>query len=163
MERLILLRHGKAENEAPSGEDFDRALTERGRHDSALVGLALAQAGFSPDIVIVSPAARARQTWEAMAYIFPGAEVVFDKALYNAEPNVILASAEGKGGDEPTVMVVAHNPGLHQLALMFAHRMKDAPDRTRLNAGFPTGAAAAFNFKAERFVMLTPKALGGGS
>jgi len=163
MERLILLRHGKAEANASSGNDFDRGLTERGQADSAIVALALAQAGFSPDLVIVSPAARARQTWEAMAYIFPGAEVVFAKTLYNAEPDVILAEAESRGAEEPTVMVVAHNPGLHQLSLTLAFRLKDSPDRQKLNAGFPTGAAAAFDLKGQRFSMFTPKALGGGA
>ena len=162
MERLILLRHGKAESEAPSGEDFDRALTERGERDSAIVALALAQAGVAPDLVIVSPAARARQTWEAMAYIFPAAEVVYARTLYNAEPDTILAEAQTRGREEPTVMVVAHNPGLHQLALVLAHRMPESPDRKQLNAGFPTGAAAVLDLKAQRFSLFAPKALGGG-
>ena len=152
MERLILLRHGKAEAGSPSGEDFDRALTERGRRDAVL----MAQA-------IVSTAARARQTWEAAAPAFPRAEVVLTKALYNADPDAILAQAEAAGGAYGVVMVVAHNPGLHQLALDLLRRCKGSPDQERLHAGFPTGAAAAFDLAGKRFSMFTPKSLGGGA
>ena len=80
MDRLILLRHGKAEAHAASGQDFDRPLTERGRRDVALVARRLAEAGQVPDLVLVSPAARARETWEAMA------RAVFDLRAGGARP-----------------------------------------------------------------------------
>jgi phosphohistidine phosphatase len=163
MQRLILLRHGKAETGSPTGADFDRVLTERGRRDSALTAEALAAAGFVPDLVLVSPAARAAQTWEAARAQFPKAAVEVLRALYNAEPDAILAEAERAGADAGTVMVVAHNPGLHQLAVTLAQRGKDGPDRARLYAGFPTAAAAAFDLPARRLRMFTPKVLGGGA
>ena len=163
MERLILLRHGKAEAGSASGKDFDRALTGRGRRDSVLVAEALARAGFSPDLVLVSPAARADQTWQAAAPLFPNAQVQRVQALYNAEPETILAQAEARGFGLRTVMVTAHNPGLHQLAMTLAHRCGDGPERARIYAGFPTGAAAAFDFETGGLVLLTPKALGGGA
>ena len=75
MDRLILLRHGKAEADAPTGQDFDRALTGRGRRDAALVARELAEAGSAPDLVLVSPAVRAKETWEEAAPFFPGARV----------------------------------------------------------------------------------------
>jgi phosphohistidine phosphatase len=163
MERLILLRHGKAEASAPSGVDFDRSLTERGRRDSAMVANALADAGFAPDLALVSPAARAHQTWLAAQPVFPQAKVLLSRDLYNAEPETILALVEGKGAACGAVMVVAHNPGLHQLALMLAQRCQDGLDRARLNAGFPTAAAAAFDLGAGRLTLFTPKSLGGGA
>jgi phosphohistidine phosphatase len=163
MERLILLRHGKAETGSPTGVDFDRALTERGRRDSALTAKALAAAGFTPDLVLVSPAARAAETWEAAKAQFPKAEVVISRALYNAEPETILSEAEREGAGAATVMVVAHNPGLHQLAVTLAQRGKDGPDRARLLAGFPTAAAAAFDLSARTLLLVAPKALGGGA
>ena len=49
MDRLILLRHGKAEADAPTGQDFDRALTGRGRRDVALVARELAEGGLGPE------------------------------------------------------------------------------------------------------------------
>ena len=163
MQRLILLRHGKTEQHAPSGQDFDRVLTARGRCDSLLVAQALAHEGFSPDLALVSPAARALQTWQAAAPVFPKAKLVLTKALYNAEPEAILEQAQVQGADARTVMVVAHNPGLQELALSLAQGCQDAPDRAQLVVGFPTGAAAAFDLGAGRMTLLTPKALGGGA
>jgi phosphohistidine phosphatase len=163
MERLILLRHGKAEANAPSGRDFDRALTERGRSDAWLVAQALARSGFTPDLAIVSPAVRAQQTWDAAAEAFPGTPAVFVPTLYNAESDVLLAEAETRGQGHGAVLIVAHNPGLHQLAAALAQRCEHAPDRSKLNLGLPTGAAAAIDFVASRFALFTPKSLGGGA
>lgn len=163
MQRLILLRHGKAEASAPSGRDFDRVLTARGARDSLLAAQALAKDGFSPDLALVSPAARALQTWQAAAPVFPKAKVVMDKTLYDAEPEAILKAARTQGAGAQTVLVVAHNPGLHQLALTLAQNCPDAPDRAQLFAGFPTGAAAVFDLDAGRLALITPKALGGGA
>ena len=53
MQRLILLRHGKAEPDSESGEDFDRRLAPRGVRDSAAAGVTLADMGFRPDVALV--------------------------------------------------------------------------------------------------------------
>ena len=73
MRRLILFRHAKTEARPPGREDIDRVLLARGRSDAALIGQVLAKAGLSPDLVLVSPAARARETWACAAPAFPGA------------------------------------------------------------------------------------------
>ena len=65
MDRLILMRHGKAERHAAQGGDFERALAERGRQDVALIASALAAEDLSPDLVLVSAARRTRETWDA--------------------------------------------------------------------------------------------------
>ena len=164
MDRLILLRHGKAEADAPSGQDFDRALTDRGRRDVVLVARALADAGIAPDLVLVSPAARALQTWEAAAPVFPKAKVEPALALYDITPDEILLLARNDGEQARTVMVVGHNPGLGMLANLLSRQMQiSAETRTGLAHGFPTGAAAAIDFGGMALVLVTPKALGGGS
>src|SRR4051794_15320559 len=112
MDRLILLRHAKAASEAPSGDDFDRPLAPRGRREAQTVGAQLAELGLKPDIALVSPALRTRETWELVAEALGGAEVRFDPALYNAEASAIRRIAETAGSRGGTVIVVAHNPGL---------------------------------------------------
>jgi phosphohistidine phosphatase len=162
MDRLILLRHGKAEADAPSGQDFDRTLTARGRSDAALVARRLAEAGHAPDLVLVSPAARAKETWEAVAPFFPNARVEWAPMLYHIDPQGILDLAQGQ--DARTVMVVGHNPGLGELAAYLARKVGPADV-----AGFPTAAAAIIAFdpadpkRARAFELHTPKALGGGA
>jgi phosphohistidine phosphatase len=161
MDRLILLRHGKAEADAPSGQDFDRTLTGRGRRDVALVARQLAEAGQAPDLALVSPAARARETWEAAAPFFPAARVEWAPMLYQIDPREILDLAFDQ--TPRAVMVVGHNPGLGQLAAFLARGLGGGDLR-----GFPTGAAAVVDFapesrSAQAFALYMPKALGGGA
>jgi phosphohistidine phosphatase len=160
MDRLILLRHGKAEADAASGQDFDRALTDRGRRDAALVARALAEAGAEPDLVLVSPAARAAQTWDAVAPAFPRAKVESALALYDISPDDILRLAMAEAAR--TVMVVGHNPGLGQLAAWLAQEAPASEDRQRMALGFPTAAAAVISFSPPTFALYTPKLFGGG-
>ena len=163
MYRLILLRHGKAEAGAASGKDFDRALTDRGRRDALIVAQTLDQAGVRPDLVLVSPAARAAQTWEAMAEVFPSARVEHAAALYEISPDALLQLARSEAGGAGTVMVVGHNPGLGQLAAWLAQDAPPGPARLRIVEGFPTAAAAVIGFSPPAFHLYTPRGLGGGA
>ena len=163
MDRLILLRHGKAEAGAASGRDYDRPLTDRGRRDAVIVAQALDQAGVRPDLVLVSPAARAAQTWEAMAEIFPRARVELAPALYEIAPDAILALARGQADGARTVMVVGHNPGLGQLAAWLSQDAPPNEGRLRIVEGFPTAAAAVIGFAPAAFHLYTPRGLGGGA
>ena len=139
MRRLILFRHAKAEASSRTGEDIDRPLTERGIADARQVGQALADAGFAPDTARVSDARRTVQTWQSASAAFPGAAVEFERRLYNADSRTLLQAAQDAGGE--TVMVIAHNPGMHQLVMKLA---ADSPDFARAARGFPTAAAAVF-------------------
>jgi phosphohistidine phosphatase len=163
MDRLILLRHGKAEADAASGKDFDRALTDRGRRDVLLVAQALEQAGVRPDLVLVSPAARTIQTWAAMAELFPSARVEHAPGLYDIAPDALLQLARGEADGVGTVMVIGHNPGLGQLAAWLAQDAPPGPARMRIIEGFPTAAAAVIGFSPPAFDLHTPKSVGGGA
>lgn len=149
MDRLILLRHGKAEADSDSGEDFDRRLAPRGIRESSEMGAQLADMGFKPDVALVSPAARARGTWESASAAFPGAETRFDNQLYHADSGTIRRAAEAAGKACATVMIVGHNPGLQELTLQLLLE-GSAPSSliARAQRNFPTAAAAVFLFDA---------------
>lgn len=149
MDRLILLRHGKAESDSASGDDFDRRLAPRGVRESTEMGAQLADMGFKPDVALVSPAARARGTWEAAGAAFPGTETRFDHALYHAESGVVRRAAQAAGEACGTVMVVGHNPGLQELTIQLLIE-GSAPSSlvARAQRNFPTAAAAVFLFDA---------------
>lgn len=140
MRQLILLRHAKAAANSDTGEDFDRPLAARGREDAPTIGEALAGAGADPEIVLVSTARRTRQTWGLIDSWFPGAEVQFLDKLYLADTDTLMRAAEETGLDR--VMLVAHNPGLHELASRLAHR--NNPTEASVRAKFPTAAGAVF-------------------
>lgn len=145
MDRLILFRHGDAERQSASGEDFDRRLTATGRRESQETGESLAHLGFAPDVALVSGAARARETWAAAEPALPCREVRFDDRLYLAEAPVIREAAQAATAEGRTVMVVGHNPGLQELIVALLTEAAAAPQLiARAKAGFPTGAAAVF-------------------
>lgn len=161
MNRLILLRHGKAEAVATSGRDVDRGLTERGRRDVLAVCQTVAEAGYEPDLVLVSPAARALQTWDAASVVFDRAEIRIVPALYEIGPDEILDIAREEGRSSNVVMVVGHNPGLGDLSARLA-REAGAPAEmlARTGMGFPTAAASVTRFDPPDFALYASKGPG---
>ena len=143
MRQLILMRHAKAAVDSDTGEDIDRPLASRGRSDAPVVGKAMADAGADPQVVLVSAARRTRETWALIAPFFPEAEVRFVEQLYLAAADIILREAEEAGAER--VMVLAHNPGMHELAARLSHRMNDMESKVR--AKYPTAGCAIFERK----------------
>lgn len=141
MHTLILLRHAKAEPEADSGLDFDRALTERGWAEARLIGRVLSDAGFRPDLVLASAAVRTVQTWEAAGSAFPPIKLEAVDDLYEAGPDQIAAAVAKAAGRASVMALVGHNPGLGTLA---AYLARDVNAAARIERGFPTAAAAVF-------------------
>ena len=145
MQRLILMRHADAEQIVGPGGDRDRALTTRGRIDAAAMGRGLAARGWRPDLALVSPARRTRQTWDLLHDAFGDVEIRNDDALFNGGADT-LRRLVGEAADEAgCLMVVAHNPGIHVLALEYLVESAASPRALdRMSSGFPPGAAAVF-------------------
>src|SRR5258708_32727070 len=90
--RLMVLRHASSEKAEPGMRDFDRALNEPGRKDAAKIGAYMAHHALLSDRVIVSPAQRARATWEHVSQAFPLAPPLdYDNRLYQGGPDARLA------------------------------------------------------------------------
>ena len=142
MRRLILMRHGEAERPHAGLEDFDRALDEEGRAESRRMGQALAKAGFTPDLALVSASRRTLETWAGAASAFSGDIAVEQRrGLYAASVATLSASVAEASGRADAIMLVGHNPGIHQYAAHLALQA-GAPALDR----FPTGSAAVFGF-----------------
>lgn len=145
MQRLILMRHAEAERASASGGDRDRVLLMRGRDEAARMGRALAARGLRPDLALVSPAARTRQTWDLVHDALGDVEVRFGDALYNAGPDTLRRQVEAVEDEAGCLMVVAHNPGVHLLAVEYLVESAASPSVVdRMSGGFPPGAAAIF-------------------
>jgi phosphohistidine phosphatase len=154
MRRLMLLRHAKTENDAPSGRDRDRRLDQRGRRDAAEIGGWIGRhPPFFPDLVLVSHAVRAHQTWEiaweAMKRSGPEPQVEPTPELYGADPSQLLEVIRTASEADPRrLMLVGHNPGMHELALALAGS-GDAAGRKALADNLPTSGLAAFEFAVD--------------
>ncbi|MDB5624341.1 MAG: phosphohistidine phosphatase [Tardiphaga sp.] len=152
MRRLLLLRHAKTETDAPSGRDVDRRLDPRGRDDAALMGAWLAEQTQPPSRVLVSTAIRARQTWDivetklAKAKVTP--QVMHLDELYGAGPAQLLEALQVEGDGAAIIMIIAHNPGLHELGFALT-ATGDATARNALTDNLPTGAIATLDFKTD--------------
>lgn len=141
MLRLDLLRHAKTEPDHEEG-DHERVLLPRGRKDAVAVGQELARRGYVPALVLCSSARRAAQTLDLVApFLLPAPEIRIDPALYLAAPQSILMRLAGLPSDATEVLVIGHNPGMHQLAVSLAGGRKSAG---RLGEKFGTAAFASF-------------------
>ena len=151
MRRLMLLRHAKTETDAPSGRDQDRRLDDRGHRDAAQIGDWIASHPPFPDTVLVSHAVRARQTWdvawEAMKDRVPAPQVEILPELYGADPAQILESIRTATApaNPKQLLLVAHNPGMHEVALMLLGG-GDPAGAKALAHNLPTSGLAIFDF-----------------
>jgi len=154
--RLMLLRHAKALKSEPGERDFDRGLAERGMIDSEKLGAFLTRHRLVPDRVVTSPAVRASETWARAAVSCPTAPPpILEPRLYDAKAETIFSII--KGIDDATrALIVGHNPGLHELALMLI-ATGDVEIRERLQENLPTAGLVVIDFAVKEWDKLHPK------
>jgi phosphohistidine phosphatase len=141
--QLILIRHAKAEVGAV---DRDRPLSARGQSDAAAVGRLLAQTGIVPDLAVVSPARRARQTWDGVqAGLADQVEVVIDERIYDNEVAALLQVVHEVAAETRCLAMVGHNPSFAEFANVLDDGQGDPEARDRLRAGYPTSGMAIFD------------------
>jgi phosphohistidine phosphatase len=146
MRRLLLLRHAKAERSQPGGRDLERVLTDRGRADARKLGAYVVRHRLAPDLAVVSTAARTRETWRLLSAAFDRPpQARFDERLYNAAPEAILRAIKETAPKIATLLLIGHNPGLHEAAVMLV-AAGDVEARQRLGEHFPTAALAVIEF-----------------
>jgi phosphohistidine phosphatase len=155
MSTLLLWRHAKSSWDDPMLDDHDRPLAPRGVKAARLMASHVSASGLSPALVLCSSARRTRDTLAALRpTLAETCEVQIDERLYGATSSAILAVLRGADPGVPSVMVLGHNPGLEDLALMLAgdgERNALAQLRTK----FPTGALAVLRLGHVTWAELT--------
>jgi phosphohistidine phosphatase len=135
------MRHAKAESFAAS--DRERALTRRGAADAAAAGEYLRAQGLVPDHVLVSPAKRARESWEALeASLRSGVEPRFDEAVYGGSPDRLIEALQATPVEATTVLFVGHQPDVGLVAHLLDDGHGEPAAVQRMLEGYPTSAAA---------------------
>ena len=140
---LYILRHAKAETGLATQDDHDRALTGRGILAAQEMGKYLVAQGIQPDLVLCSTALRAKMTWEEAQHAYttvPPTE--YSHQAYLASGNELLKLIAPLSELLGSLMIVGHNPGLHQLCLKLS-RQGDDLLLDALTLKFPTCAFAA--------------------
>ncbi len=117
MKTLYLVRHAKSYWGDQSTPDFDRPLNQRGKKDAPFMGNILNDKKIKPDLIIASPAKRAKKTAVAIAnkISYPEKKIIFNEELYEASFNTILIVLKKLDEKYNSVMIFGHNPGLTQL------------------------------------------------
>ena len=124
---LILLRHAKSD--WSGGEsDIDRPLSKRGRRQAPDAGRWLAHGVEGIDLAVVSPANRARSTWELASAELDGRPPTrMEDRLYAATAEELLGVVRALPNDVDTVVLVGHNPGIEDLVLLLTGESVSMP------------------------------------
>lgn len=151
MVTLMLFRHAKSAAAEAGMKDIARPLTSRGEKAASAMGKWLLQLDLRPDLVLSSTSTRTRATCElAFSAFQPPLRVEFDNKLYLASARTLLNRVRRVGKQAKQLVVVGHNPGLHDLANDLVGRGPAAP-RADLEEKLPTGAIVIIRFDGDTF------------
>ena len=166
--RIYLLRHAKSSWKEPGLADHDRPLAGRGRRAARTIRRHLKEQRIEPELVLCSTATRARQTLERIEPALGRGGVRVEAELYGAGSAALLARLRHVPTRVRSVMVIGHNPGLQDLALLLAR-----DGSAELEEKFPTAALATLAFRgpwadldrgtAELIAFVRPRDLDRGS
>ncbi len=139
MRVLYLLRHAKSSWADDTLADHERPLAKRGVRNAKRMAAYLRDVHVEPDLVLCSSAVRTRQTLELVTPSIPDAPVEIEDDLYEATADALLERLRAIPESVHSVLLIGHNPGLHDVAVRLA---ASGPCLDELTRKFPTGALA---------------------
>src|SRR5436853_632358 len=145
VQTLLLLRHAKSSWDDPALDDHERPLAERGRRASRRIAEHMRATAVEPELVLCSTARRARETLELVRPALPSSVISIEDALYAASADELLTRIRRVGDSVASVLVIGHNPGLQQFALLLASGGRGL---RQLEEKFPTAALATLTLDA---------------
>jgi phosphohistidine phosphatase len=149
---IILLRHGKSSWTDPTLADLDRPLAPRGERSSKRIATYMRRKGIRPALVLCSPSLRTRQTLEAIEpSLAKDCSVKLVAELYAASEQELFDRVRALPESVGSVMLIGHNPGIQELALVLASR---GTDLAKLGEKFPTAALATLVVESESWAAL---------
>lgn len=128
MKTLLLMRHAKSSWDEPELPDFDRPLNKRGEKDAYRMGKLIKKEKLIPDMILSSPAVRAKATTQAVVdKIEYDDEVLYLDSLYLGEPENYFRALIELSDDVERVLVVGHNPGLETVLQIMCGKVESLP------------------------------------
>jgi phosphohistidine phosphatase len=146
---LHLLRHAKSDWDDPKLSDEQRPLNGRGKRDAKRLARHLELHPITVELVLCSPALRARRTLEAIRSALTGAVSTKEPTIYAAAPDQLFRLVTRLPKGISSVMLVGHNPGFEGLARMLLSA-DEAPE------AFPTCTLATLTFATEDWAAIEP-------
>lgn len=129
MKTLFLVRHAKSSWDDPGLADRERPLAERGWRDLEKMARRLAKREVQPELILCSPALRARSTAEALAKPLGcrRRDIRVDERLYACQADDLLEVVRALADAHKRVMLVGHNPELVELAMRLTEEIPRMP------------------------------------
>jgi phosphohistidine phosphatase len=142
MRTLYLLRHAKSSWDNPALPDRERPLAPRGLRDAKRIAKQIGRLGITPALVLCSSAVRTQETLDVLRPALAEVAVQVEEQLYDASSKTLLERLRAVPDEVGSVLLIGHNPGLHDLALALA---SSGAELGRLEAKFPTAALATLS------------------
>lgn len=153
MKRLYLLRHAQALPSSPDG-DKGRKLSPRGVEDAQALANMMAKFGYSPDVILCSSAVRTRETCQALLSALGDIPVSLKDTLYNAPTDTLLGAAQDLDDAHAAALLLAHNPGIHDLAARLSSEDSNISHLGRLMEGYAPAALSVLDCPVESWADL---------
>jgi phosphohistidine phosphatase len=145
MKNLLILRHAKSSWSNPALADIDRPLNKRGKQDAPRIGDLLRAEDLVPELIISSPALRARKTANAVSeYSGYVGKIEIQREFYPGDPDSFIEAFYAIPEQIERILIVAHNPGLEELLYVL----------TGESVRMPTSALAQVSLPVDRWVDL---------
>ena len=147
MKTLFVLRHAKSSWDNPDWADFERPLNSRGLDAARFIGELIYQRELHPQLIVSSPAKRAKQTAVLVKEIAGVAKpITFDERIYEASPLTLFNLIREFDEKYESVLIVGHNPGFENLVRML----------TGEPVSMPTAALAKISLDIEKWSAIEP-------
>ncbi len=148
--QLYLMRHAKAEPWSPLGNDFPRALSNRGARNANIVATWAFDNLAAPDTILCSPAMRTRQTLAPFLSRWPQllSDTDYVDAIYGASLNLLTTLLEDAFSYSERLMMVGHNPGLEDLLISIL-KPEQATEIDRMHPGTFTVVGFSGGFRRD--------------
>lgn len=144
MKKLFIMRHATADNTAQFNDDHDKPLTQKGCKEARDIGKFMAEQHLLPTHILCSDARRTRQTLENMLpFLNKETHIHYLHTLYLATPGEMLKIITETPDSCHSLMVLAHNPGVHQLANFLA-KEDESHELIELRRSFAPATLACF-------------------
>ena len=146
---VYVLRHAQA-GSAP--EDKQRPLTEQGLLDMAKLGSYMQKNKLLPSYCACSAAKRTRQTFVALTALLGNVPVQYDDDLYNSSTGALFSAVQNTPAEHKSMMIVAHNPGIHGLAMFLANE----ESKRSFVTGYAPGSLTVLELPADNWADIQP-------
>jgi len=147
MKKLFIIRHAKSSWKEENLDDFDRPLKKRGKKNASYMGEMLKEKHILPDIILSSPAIRAKTTADIIAKkVNYSKDILFNKNIYESNEATLHNLLREFNNKNKIAFLVAHNPELNMLADYYVG----------FNENIPTCGIIEIEFDCKKWQDITP-------